>query len=222
VDVQSPKTENGQIAMPDHHKPPTEVVVAIDRFWRWFAENDDRLFHFDRDLKRTFGAVSAALNEVDGDLTFEFGPVDDGRRDFVISAGGIKRAFPAVEALAAAAPPMRRWRVIAFRPRRLVGNTVDFGGIRVDPATVTYSLLASDTKLGVYLYIPGYAEGDTRYGQAGYLLLDEALGEYDVETKLGPIQMFAPEARTDGPRYPLKELPGHFDDVYRRMKARQN
>jgi hypothetical protein len=192
---------------------------VVDRFWRWFALNDERLFHFERDQERTFDALTAAMNEVDPDLTFEFGPVDDGRREFVISAGGIKRGFDAVHRLAAAAPPLARWRVIAFRPRRPVGNVIDLGGIRVDPATVDYSLLSSTTAVGLYLFIPGYVEGDSRYGQAGYLLLDEALGEYDVETKLGLIKMFAPEAQTDGPRYSLTELPGHFDDVYRRLTA---
>ena len=107
--------------------------------------------------------------------------------------------------------------MIAFRPRRPVGNVIDFDGIRVDPATVQYSLLTSKTEVGLYLFIPGYAEGDSRYGQSGYLLLDEALGEYDVETKVGLIKMFAPEAETGGPRYPMIELPGHFDDVYRRL-----
>lgn len=159
------------------------------------------------------------MSVVDPDLTFEFGPLEDGQREFVISAGGIKRGFDAVQRLAAAAPRLSRWRVIAFRPRRPVRNVVEFGGIRVDPAKVEYSLLSSKTAVGLHLFIPGFAEGDTRYGQAGYLLLDEALGEYDVEMKLGLIKMFATEAETGGPRYPLAELPGHFDEVHRRLTA---
>lgn len=191
----------------------------VHRFWQWFTANDERLFHFEQDLKPTFDALSAAMDEVDPDLTFEFGPVQDGQREFVISAGGIKRAFDAVRRLADAAPAMTRWRVVAFRPRRALRTVVEFDGIRVDPATVQYSLLTSKTEVGLHLFIPGYDEEDSRYGHAGYLLLDEALGEYDVETKVGMIEMFAPETQTAGPRYALTELADHFDGVFRRLTA---
>ncbi len=196
-----------------------DAPAAVGRFWQWFTANDERLFHFEQDLKPTFDILTAAMNEVDPDLTFEFGPVEDGQREFVISAGGITRAFDTVRLLAAAAPAMLRWRVVAFRPRRALVNVIEFGGIRVDPATVQYSLLTSKTEVGLYLFIPGYDEEDSRYGQAGYLLLDEALGEYDVETKVGMIEMFASETQTGGPRYSLSELPDHLDGVFRRLTA---
>jgi hypothetical protein len=198
----------------------TDVTSStVDRFWHWFADNDDRLFHFERDQEPTFDALAAAMNNVDPDLTFEFGPVQEGRRDFVISAGGIRRGFDAVQRLAAAAPRSHRWNVIPFRPRRPIGNIIEFDGVRVDPASVEYSLLSSKTAVGIYLFIPGYTDDDSRFGQSAYLLLDEALGEYDVEMKLGLIKMFAPESQTNGPRYPLIELPLHFDDVYQRLTA---
>jgi hypothetical protein len=197
------------------------LAATADRFWRWFVANDERLFHFERDLESTFDALAMAMIEVHPDLTFEFGPEEDGRREFVISAGGLKRGFDAVRSVAAAAPVMPHWRVIAFRPRRPLRNAVEFGGIRVDPTNVEYSLLTSKTEIGLYLFIPGYVDGDARYGQAAYLLLDEALGEQDVEMKVGLIKRFAPSAKTDGPRYPLAELPGHFDNVYRRLNARE-
>src|SRR2546430_2554116 len=79
-------------------------------FWRWFQKNDDRLFAFEKDRDKIFGELTTAINKVQRNLTFEFGPVrQDGRREFVISAGGIKTAFPAVDALHAAAPKLKRW-----------------------------------------------------------------------------------------------------------------
>ena len=42
-------------------------------------------------------------------------------------------------------------------------------------------------------------EDDVDLKQIGYLLLDEALGEYDVETRLGLIKMLSPETSTNGP-----------------------
>src|SRR5689334_6398671 len=62
------------------------------RFWSWFSANDDRLFDFERDQKAVFDELAAQLVRVHPDLTFELGPVRDGRRDFVVSAGGIKAA----------------------------------------------------------------------------------------------------------------------------------
>jgi len=73
---------------------------------------------------------------------------------------------------------------------------------------------------GLYLFIPGFRENDVNLKQVGYLLLDEALGEYDVETGLGLIEMFPPETRTKGDRYPLIELPALFDQLVSRLNGR--
>jgi hypothetical protein len=187
-------------------------------FWKWFLDHEDELMHFERDREAVFDALAAELQNVNPDLTFEFGPERDDCREFVISAAGIKSSFPAVESLAAAAPKLKRWTITAFRPRRPVGNIIEFADLRVDPQDVEYSLLRGKTELGLYLFIPGYSDDNSEVGQIGYLFLDEALGEYDVETKLALIKMFPPEAETAGPRYPLRELPDHFDEVYAKLK----
>ena len=51
-------------------------------------------------------------------------------------------------------------------------------------------------------------------GQIAYLLLDEALGEYDVETKIGAIEIRASESETSEPRFPLEQLPDRFDQLW--------
>ena len=67
-------------------------------FWSWFQRNSDTLYHFERDRQRIFDQLAAEMHRVNPELTFEFGSVlDDGAREFVISAGGVKTAFPAVE-----------------------------------------------------------------------------------------------------------------------------
>jgi hypothetical protein len=42
--------------------------------------------------------------------------------------------------------------------------------------------------VGILLFLPDYSSVDSRFGQIVYLFLDEALGEYDVEMKVGFIQ----------------------------------
>jgi hypothetical protein len=57
------------------------------------------------------------------------------------------------------------------------------------PKDVFFSLLTKDSVIGLQLFIPGFSENDVTLKQIGYLMLDDALGEYDVETKIGLIQM---------------------------------
>jgi hypothetical protein len=65
--------------------------------------------------ERIFDGLAIELQKVDPNLAFEFGP-NDPKREFVISAAGIRSAFPAFVSLAAAAPTLEKWKVIAFRP----------------------------------------------------------------------------------------------------------
>ena len=185
-------------------------------FWGWFVRNEARLFSFraDREDEREtlFKELAAQLQEVHPDLAFEFGP-NRARREFVISAGGIKGAFPSVASLAGAAPVLERWQITAFRPRRNPVSVVEFRGKRVDPKDVQFTLLSNRQMLGLRLFIPGYQDTDSDMKAIGYLLLDESLGEYDVESRLGLIEMLSPETCTDGARHPFSELPKQFDEL---------
>ena len=198
------------------------VVTPEHRFWMWFRENEDSLLDFECDRDRIFSALAAALAAVAADLSFEFGPRIDGRRDFVISAGGIKSAFAAVTALVAAAPVLPHWNVIAFRPRRAAMMAISFGGRTVRPEDVEFCVLSNGRELGLYLFFDGYRESERAiWGQIGYLLLDQALGEHDVEAKVGSIQFLASSAHPEAARYPLPELPGIFDARFAALPRRQ-
>jgi hypothetical protein len=160
-----------------------------------------------------------ALADVSPDLTFELGPLRDGTRDFVISAGGLKSAFAAVEALADAAPALPRWNVIKFRPRRLPIMELTYASKTVKPEDVEFCLLSNGRELGINLFFDGYSEDEASiWGQIGYLLLDEALGEHDVEAKVGPIRFFPFDAHPDAARYPLPDLPAMFDAHFATLK----
>ncbi len=155
------------------------------------------------------------MQKVDPKLAFEFGPKAP-TREFVISAGGIRPLFPTVVSLAGAAPSLNPWKVTAFRPRR-APCVVELRGKRVDPKDVKFTLPVNGKTAGIQLFIPGFQETDTDLKQIGYLLLDHALGEYDVESRLGLID---PETQTDGDRYPLADLPALFDRLVARLERR--
>lgn len=181
-------------------------------FWQWFDAHQDELFDFEVDQERIFDDLSEQLVRVHPKLTFEFGPKAD-RREFVISAGGIREAFPAVSSLVAAAPKLDRWRITAFRPRRTPLNSIQVGEICFGPADVEFSLLTKGSAIGIQLFIPGFRENNVTFKQIAYLMLDDALGEYDVETKVGLIKMLPPEAPRTARRYPFSELPSLFDQL---------
>ena len=74
-------------------------MTSEGRFWNWFQAHDSALFAVKTGNEPICGELSEELHRVHPTLTFEFGPADSGRREFVLSADGIKDAFPAVLAL---------------------------------------------------------------------------------------------------------------------------
>ena len=129
-------------------------------FWRWFAAHSPALQRADGDTDAMLDSLGAALARVDKNLTFELGPRGT-RRDLVLSADGIREAFPEVEALYAAAPPMQQWRVIKFRPRRAELSTLTISGRQFDPAHARF-LLVKDApgKVGIVLVLEHYSDAE--------------------------------------------------------------
>jgi hypothetical protein len=198
-------------------------LAKAQAFWRWFEKHQDVLHSFDggdaRVRDRIFKKLSKQLRKVNPDLTFEFSPVfEDGTREFVISAGGIREAFPAVEGLYSASPDLPGWRFIKFRPRRTPIFTVQVGGLTLDPETVHFALFRDGIKLGIMLFHSGYRpELKTEYDHACYLLLDEALGEYVVETAVGFIEIHHSDHEFFDGAQTLPDLPTTFDEAFERF-----
>jgi len=197
---------------------------AEQEFWDWFVGHEAELFDLDPrqgdQREKVFDELAAQLSKVHRELSFELGP-NSARREFVISGSGIRDAFPSVTSLVAAAPTLPRWQFTAFRPRRSPVNVVEYKGRRIDPKDVQFTLLSNGKMPGVRLFITGYTEGDAAMKVIGYLLLDEALGEYDVAARLGMIAMHSPDSRTEGDRYTLAELPGRFDVLMQSLQERR-
>ena len=193
-----------------------------EEFWKWFQTNEARLFDFEKDQARIFSELTKELNKIDPNLTFEFGPDNNGKRDFVISADGIKSAFPAVISLADKAPNLPRWTIIKFRPRREMGNemTMTRDGVLVRVDQITFTIEPDGDKAAITLYIDGYDSArHNTFGTIGFLLLDTALGEYNIETKVGAIDFKPASAPSKLPKTPFKDLPEIFD---RFMAAKTN
>ena len=200
---------------------PRALAINEETFWSWFAANEPRLFKFESNQEVIFRELDRELKRVNPDLTFEFGPVKNGARDFVISAGGIKSEFAAVEALAAAAPALPQWKVVKLRQRQMPILEMTFAGKTVKPGDVEFCLVSNGRELGVFLFFDAYSEKEAdKWRHIGFLLLDQALGEYDVATKVGPIKVLHSSAHPDAVRYALPELPERFDTRFSALGRR--
>lgn len=188
-----------------------------EKFWAWFKANQADLHSFEKDREAIFDRLSHAMKEVHEELTFEFSPIrENGKREFVISAGGIKEAFPAVESLSAAAPELEKWLFLKYRQRRYPINDLEFDGKEVKAKEVHYAIFKDEdpAKVGIMLFFDGYTEKEREsvWGQIGFLFLDEAIGEYDVEMHVGAIVFFGRGSKYFEHARPLAELPDHFDE----------
>jgi hypothetical protein len=182
-------------------------------FWRWFQQNEAMLFDFERDQEAIFDRLAGEMHKVHPALTFEFGSKDNGRREFIISADGIKDAFPSVEALYASAPTLARWEFIKFRPRQEPFD-IEYRDVAVRAGTVSVLLEPDGQKVGITVFIPGYTEeARETYVGIAFLFLDHALGEHDVETRVGFIDVKA-VAPGSTPTRSLQDLPKVFDDYF--------
>lgn len=183
-------------------------------FWDWFRANGPALHALVSEDDPLWTELGSRLTALHPDLTFELGSSDEGRREFVISAGGAPEAFPAVRALAAAAPELPHWRVVPFRPRRVTLASVSVLGLTLSPEAVRFELRPEPGGIGIVLFIPGYEKSDhARYIAAAFVLLDAALGEVDVETKLGSVEL-RPLLRGSGEgAEPFPRLPSSLDTM---------
>ncbi|HSH02885.1 MAG TPA: hypothetical protein VLL52_10235 [Anaerolineae bacterium] len=185
-----------------------------ETFWQWFLNNEERIFNYQEDQDAVLDELSHAIQQVHSNLTFALSAqLINGMREFIVSANGIQTAFPHVEKLVDAAPLLGRWQWIKFRPRHreiLNIRIDDHHMVRADD--VHYLMFATDDKVGIFLFFDNYTpEQHELYAQLGFLFLDQALGEYDIETKVGPIELYSRDSDLFAKSAPLRDLPAHFD-----------
>ena len=183
-------------------------------FWEWFMANEEMLLNFDdSNQEAVFNQLSYEMSKVHPDLTFEFSSLmDNGTKEFIISAGGIKAAFPSVESLYKLAPKSEKWVFIKYRPRRKP-MSVEFAGKEIHPNNINAQLFKDGEKVGIMLFIKGYEESQSNiYEQIGFLFLDQALGEYDIETKVGFIEFTDQDSKYFTNSFSLLQLSSRFDE----------
>ena len=188
------------------------------RFWKWFQKNESTLFRLESAQDRIFTTLVGQILRVNRNLVFEFGPEIDGKREFVLSAGGFKNAFPAVLALADAAPHLSRWTITKFRPRRTEITEVQFNGRSMLPDAVMVAVRGGVPYIDIIMFLGGGEIDEETRGQFGFLFLDQALGEFDVATYVGKVEFKPLSDPSPLQKIPLRAFVREFDT----LKARFN
>jgi hypothetical protein len=177
-------------------------------FWNWFSSVSTHYFEIDKsaDVQKDLYALKARLAELNESLTFEIGPVrDNGRRELVISADGIKAAFPQVIDLVHAAPEFEQWTIFAFRQPQKEIAELHYGPLRVSYTDIYFRAMPDGDKLAAELHIRNYEESEWWNG-AMFILLDNVVGEYQTEMRLGHLSRVKLQEAEIGNLQPLAAL----------------
>jgi len=96
---------------------------------------------------------------------------------------------------------------------------ISFGERTINSSDVRVIIIdeSEPNHLGLMMVMKGYSlKEDELYGQASYLMLDQALGEYDVEMKVGGIELTGTLPTSLVVSYSLDDLPAAFDTMLER------
>lgn len=194
------------------------------QFWEWFGAQEVALAGMITDPPRLLATITPMLKRVDKNLAFEVGvqTQNNGKYDFVLSADGIRDNMPAVESLASHAPHLNRWTITKYR-QRSEGVTLQFEELALTPDSILASIERQDDRIGVILYFPEAAAKGPSSQHAGFLMLDATLGELDMMTKVGSVDIVGVFANVpaDAPlaKFPLRELSQRFDALWNSMQS---
>ena len=132
--------------------------------------------------------LTVELNKVSNGLTFQFSSKDIYGREFVVSADGIRQLFSTVIKLVGAAPALPGWKIVAFRQPMSPQFSLDFRGFRLLTDDMWFKITSKEYWVDITLYVKGLSRKNRHIVQHSSLIaLDNALGEYDVEMKVGHI-----------------------------------
>ncbi len=195
-----------------------------EAFWSWFAVNSEAYLAFTPEKPGQMALINqlgAQLNRVQKGLTFEIGTEPEAtQRELVISADGHRELFPAVRSLVDAAPELAGWQILAFRQRKgLASMSLQTEAGTFGPEQMWFQLRSESELIGIDVFMAGIPDPGGRAGlTVAFLMLDCALGEQDMETRVGTISTHP--APTDPEAQELKPfltLPEEFDALYTLM-----
>lgn len=181
-------------------------INSKDAFWKWFSKNANTYYYFEKDQENLFHKLKNKLNQIHPDLTFEFSPIfEDGTREFVISADGIKSIFPIVTDLVTHAPILNNWKIVAFRQPHTEITHIHYQDLVINIEDIFFRYEKDNGQIGLELNIRKFHESP-EWTAATFILLDNVLGEYHTEMSLSYIHKKELNENEAAMLFPIKAL----------------
>lgn len=201
-----------------------QEAEKIDEFWNWFKNNQEEFYNLDHEkmdeLEMSFQKLDIQLKSLNESFTYEFSPVfENGKREFILSADGVRDVFPDLLDLFKRSPDLEKWEFIPFKqgfdedPQLELNN-----GYKLSWDKVMFESEETDEGLSIDFYIEDYNEEDENFAMGLVMLLDWYLGEYDAVMQITYADIHRLNRRKSNHLKEFKELKG----VVEKYKKKKN
>jgi hypothetical protein len=189
-------------------------------FWNWFKENNAKYFFLNQvedeeEKQRLLDLFLKKLHQYSTGLYFLIGGHPDEEQDLIITAEGNKEFFSKVEELVKAAPKLKDWNIIAFKPPVEEGFIITHKGIEFDPNKMWFVSLENEedlTSIGLKIYFEDFSnDREKDFLMGAYLVLDNILGEKSSTLDIDYVEVhIVPTNRDEEGLIELTELPSYI------------
>jgi len=195
----------------------------VHEFWNWFPVQADQLTAAvkSENPQESLASFFEEVRDKIGGLAWTFGPGSaEDTLSFTVTGEGEKSRQLLAQYWMDQAVPVPGWEFYGSRQatpaEHLKHIQIEIGDARVDVNTLLIDTKVDEENKAVNLqaWHPAfeYLDESNRYNIA-FLLLDESLGEYGTQTKLGKIEL-KPGPEDQPLAKPLAELPGYLESLW--------
>ena len=205
--------------MPSISIPQPSFSSRVQQFWDWFPTVADEFLESAKagTLQDLIPKYQQTMHDHLGGLSWVFGPGEnDGNLSFTVTGEGRKPRQLLSHYWLSHEVPIDGWEFYSSRQASpmedLTGIQIQVGDATIDADSMQVELRVDDEEERVHLkaWHPALEQLDesSRY-QIMFLLLDEALGEFGTQMKLGDLSFSQPKSPIS-----LLELPKRLDDIW--------
>src|SRR5687768_7693628 len=175
------------------------------QFWAWFTKNSSRFEgppeHVPTD------ELNHQLTGLHEGLAFVIGGNREGTgRELEISGQGRRQLIPIVREIVSTAPSVPGWTFLAFRQPH-PGLSVQLGELQMSAESIYFMAKPAPGNAGadVAVFVDGFDSNPDLFGEITFLVLDGAVGELAVMSKIRGLDFVDGTKRPTSAR-PLTEL----------------
>jgi hypothetical protein len=166
-------------------------VTPEEAFWSWFSQNEQKIYQADDINDSAIQELYARIHKVHPDLTIEFGKAADGKKTMAISADGISELFSYVIRLCNELKLLSNWIVFPFRQRldNIGDLEIRMDGNLIKGEDILFVSRETENRIDLDICVKNMETIDNPVINAIFLMLDSAVGEYDVVSKIGNVDI---------------------------------